>query len=78
MKLETELNFKISAITTEIEQNHPELSKFLNEMPTTIPNDSSSKTDVKILNEYYESLKNILGEYEIAILGKHCRPDDIN
>jgi len=75
MKLETELTVKILAITLEIEQNHPELSKFLNEMPVTIPNDLSPELDYKILIEYYESLKSLLKEYELASISNHKGSD---
>ena len=60
MKTEKELIEKILAKTVEIQQNHPELSEFLNEMPVTIPNESNPEINIKILKDYYESLQQIL------------------
>ena len=37
METERELNAKIIAIAMQIQEKHPELSIFLNEMPITIP-----------------------------------------
>lgn len=60
MKTEQELNAKIISLTLKIQEEHPELSKFLEEMPVTIPNDSNPEINKKILKEYIESLKNLL------------------
>lgn len=65
MKTEKELTEKIIALTMQIREKHPELSKFLNEMPITIPKESSPKINIKILEEYYESLSNILKKYKL-------------
>lgn len=45
----------ISKITTEIRENHPELTKYLDEMP--VDNQEG-------LQGYYESLKSILEKYD--------------
>jgi len=63
MKTEEEINAKILAITIQIQTKHPELSKLLEEMPVTIPNESNPEINMKVLTEYYESLKNILQKY---------------
>ena len=63
MKTEKELNGKIMEITTQIQETHPELSEFLNEMPVTIPNESSPEINEKNLKDYYISLKNLLNKY---------------
>ena len=63
METEQELSAKILAIAMQIQEKHPELSKFLEEMPITIPNESSPEINIKILKEYYESLQNILKKY---------------
>ena len=65
METEIELNSKILAVTTKIHNNHPELSKFLNEMPITIPTESSPEITLKVLNEYYHSLVDMLKKYEL-------------
>ena len=37
--LERDLNLKIMLVTTEIKDHYPELIKFLDEMPVTVPDD---------------------------------------
>lgn len=59
------LNRKILAITLKIQERHPELSPFLNEMPVTIPTESDPHIDTRILKEYCETLKRMLNDYEI-------------
>jgi hypothetical protein len=56
MKTEAELNENILKITMTIRSEFPELMKFLNEMPITIPIDSSPEINTKILQEYFDSL----------------------
>lgn len=63
MKSEKELNEAILNITVKIRNEYPELSKYLNEIPLTIPDVSSPEINTKILTEYYESLENILKKY---------------
>lgn len=63
MKSEKELNEAILNITNKIRNEYPELSKYLNEIPVTIPAVSTPEINTKILNEYYESLENILKKY---------------
>lgn len=65
MEAEKELNAKIMEITLQIQDKYPELSKFLNEMPVTIPTESNPEINVKVLEEYYESLNNMLKKYEL-------------
>jgi hypothetical protein len=60
METEKELNARILALTMQIQEKHPELSKFLEEMPVTIPDVSNPEINVKILKDYYESLNNLL------------------
>ncbi len=68
METEKELNAKILAITLEIQEKHPELSKYLKEMPVKIPNDNKPEISAKILEEYYQSLINILKKHSIEQL----------
>ena len=68
METEKELNAKILAKTMEIQEKHPELSKFLNEMPVSIPNENNPETNIKILKDYYDSLNLILKGYTKKII----------
>lgn len=72
MKTENELNHKILKITLLIRQDYPELSKYLLEMPETIPHIENPEMNIKVLKGYLSSLKEILYKYapnhNIAIL----------
>lgn len=63
MKTEKEINDAILKITMKIRNDYPELSKYLSEMPVTIPDDSNPDINIKILQDYYKSLENILKKY---------------
>ena len=63
MKNQAELNENILKITMTIRNEFPELMKFLNEMPVTIPIEKSPKINIKILQEYYDSLIDLLRKY---------------
>ena len=63
MKSEAELNENIIKITTTIRSEFPELMKYLNEMPVTIPIEQSPEINTKILKEYYDSLLELLRKY---------------
>lgn len=63
MKTEKELNKAILKITSKINNEYPELSKYLLEIPITIPEVSSPEINIKILTDYYETLENILKKY---------------
>ncbi len=65
MKTEKQLNSEILEITMKIQDQFPELSKYIAEMPITIPNASSPEINIKSLQEYYESLVIILKDYAI-------------
>ncbi len=60
METEKELNAKILAITMQIQEKHPELSKFIGEMPETIPDEKNPEINIETLKEYYESLNMLL------------------
>ncbi len=64
MKTETELNEMILRIIDKIKANHPELLKYLNEMPITIPNIENPDITVQVLLSYYDSLTELYHEYE--------------
>ena len=63
MKTEKELNDAILGITMKIRNYYPELSKYLSEMPVTIPDISNPEINIKTLTDYYESLENMLKKY---------------
>ena len=63
MKTEKELNEAILKITSKINNEYPELSKYLLEIPITIPEVNSPEINIKILTDYYETLENILKKY---------------
>ena len=65
MKTEKELNESILMITMKIHSEYPELIKYLLELPVTIPDVSNPKINSKVLNEYYDSLENILKKYSV-------------
>ena len=60
METEDELNAKIMAAIQEIQEKHPELMQFLDEMPMTIPNESNPEINLRILKDYFESLQNLI------------------
>ncbi|GAB3721750.1 hypothetical protein [Flavobacterium koreense] len=75
METEEEINAKILKITMVIQENYPELSKYLNEMPITIPIDSNPKVNVKNLEKYYDSLvelfRNYVAEHQLNYINQH-------
>jgi len=63
MKTENEINNEIIKTTERIEQSFPELSKYINEMPVTIPNESLPEISADSLNDYNNSLKTLATNY---------------
>jgi len=61
--LERDLNLKIMQITTEIRDHFPELTKFLEEMPVTVPDEKDMDITLKSLKSYYDSLNSVLNNY---------------
>jgi pimeloyl-ACP methyl ester carboxylesterase len=64
MKTELELNEMILGITNKIREREPELLKYMNEMPITVPFQENPEISVKTLTSYYESLVVLFEEYE--------------
>lgn len=60
MKTEKELNARIMELTNKIREERPELVKYIDEMPITIPSDSAPEISQKILKDYIISLKDLL------------------
>lgn len=63
MKTEKELNSAILKITMKIQETYPELSKYIAEMPVTIPNSNDPEITLKALKDYYNSLEVIFLKY---------------
>jgi hypothetical protein len=63
MKTEAELSINILKMTMTIRNEFPELMKFLNEMPETIPNKNNPEITINNLQEYYDSLEDLLRKY---------------
>ncbi|MBL0144579.1 MAG: hypothetical protein IPP48_01240 [Chitinophagaceae bacterium] len=57
------LNSAILKTTLMINDNYPELAKFIGEMPVTIPNSSNPEINVKALSDYNESLNVLVKKY---------------
>ena len=62
---EQRINASILSITMLIKDKYPELSKYIEEMPVTIPIDSKPEITLKNLNSYLDSLGNILNRYKL-------------
>jgi hypothetical protein len=65
MEVEKILIERILSITALINEKHPELIPFLNEMPVTIPNEKDPHLNLLALKEYSESLIELLKKYDI-------------
>lgn len=63
MKTEIELNTAILDITMKIKEQYPELSKYITEMPVTIPNMENPDINLVALQDYYSSLRIVLKDY---------------
>ncbi len=63
MKSEIDLNNDIINMTMKINDEFPELSKYIAEMPVTIPNEENPEINFKNLKEYYNSLETLLKKY---------------
>ena len=62
MKTEKELNEAILTKTLLIQEKFPELSKYIEEMPITIPT-NNPEINLKTLRDYYNSLENLMDKY---------------
>lgn len=61
---EADLNSKILKITLTINEQYTELSKYIEEMPVTIPNEENPDITLNNLKTYYESLSLMLNKYK--------------
>ncbi len=64
MKTETELNEMILGVKNLISTKYPELLKFLDEMPVTIPTKETPEINIKALSAYYKSLVDMVEDYK--------------
>lgn len=64
MKTTQHLLQDISAFILNIETNYPELYKYLDEDPITIPNVQHPNIDNKVLSNYLKSLKTLVKRYK--------------
>lgn len=66
MHTEKELNEDILKMTITINEQFPELSKYIEEMPITIPKMANPEINMEILTEYYDSLVSLLKKYGVS------------
>ena len=65
-----ETNQKILLRTLNIGANYPELSKYIEEMPITIPNLENPQITLQNLKEYYHSLNVLVINYASTHIAK--------
>lgn len=82
MSSEKEVTEAIAKLTMEIRDKYPEMSKYLNEMPVTNPDEEHPQVSVERLYEYYDSLKIIFDRYAAehvpATPSESAKTDDEN
>lgn len=66
MHTEKELNEDILKMTITINEQFPELSKYIEEMPITIPNTANPEINMAVLTDYYDSLVSLLKKYGVS------------
>lgn len=66
MDEENELNLKILNLSLQIKLHNPELAKFMDEMPVTIPNEKHPEINLSALRAYYDSLNLIWNNYLLS------------
>lgn len=77
METETEINAKIMKLTMVIQENYPELSKYINEMPITIPVDATPEVTIKGLQKYHDTLltwfRNYVAEHQLNYINQRSK-----
>jgi hypothetical protein len=63
METENEINKDIISTTLGIQKDFPELSKYINEMPVTIPNVANPEITKDNLKDYKDSLNALVTKY---------------
>jgi hypothetical protein len=61
--METELNLKIIEVTNRIKDHYPQLTKFLEEMPIAVTDETNVEVTLRNLKSYYDSLNTMLNKY---------------
>lgn len=64
MHNEKELTDAILKITMSINEKFPELQKYVNEMPVSVPDADNPEINIKTLADYKHSLESLLKKYE--------------
>ena len=64
MKSAQDILTEISTLTRKIETEHPEVYKHLDEMPMTLPDSKNPNVDTKSLENYLQSLKDLIQKYK--------------
>lgn len=54
---------EITQLTTDIETNYPEIYRSLDENPVTLPINKHPRIDEVVMQEYLDSLKELLESY---------------
>lgn len=54
----------ITDLTSKIQNHYPELLKYLEEMPNTIPNSQNDDEEEKLLLKYKNSLAQMIANYK--------------
>lgn len=65
MKLSQNILAEIAQVTRDIEDNYPELQKYLDENPMTLPEGDNANVEVdnQAFREYLNSLKELVSKY---------------
>lgn len=64
MNSEKKIYDEISQIITEIQTSYPELVKYLEEMPNTLPDKGTGYVDLDALYKYRNSLREMILSYQ--------------
>jgi ubiquinone/menaquinone biosynthesis C-methylase UbiE len=64
MKTKQEILEAITQLTFEIETENPELYRYLDEAPETLPSQEHPKMDAEALNNYLEGLNQLYRKYK--------------
>jgi hypothetical protein len=64
------INAKILEITLKIQKKYPELTKYIEEIPVTIPTEKKPEINLKTLKDYYNTLLIVAQHYELEKMSK--------
>ncbi len=77
MKTEKDINNDILKTTMQIEGKFPELSKYITEMPVTIPDMADPEITMENLEDYSDSLDALVSKYSKSETQKTTGQRDI-